>query len=101
MAASSNKSGDVSHIHHKESANRISDLTESLEVDSSGVSTCAGNDELGLVLVSKSLNSIVVDHLSLVIKAVGNEVEIFTGEINGRSVSKVSAVSKALRDLRG
>ena len=78
-----NKSCDVGHIHHKICADGLCDLRKSLKVDSSGICGSTCNDKLGLMLLCKLLNSVIVDSLGLVIKTVGNEVEVFSRNIYG------------------
>ena len=89
-----NKTCDMSHINHKVSANALCDLGDALEVDDPGISGRAGYDELRLTFVSRFFHSLIVDGFVFGGKTVGNEVEVFTGEIDGASVGQVTAVGK-------
>ena len=90
-----NKTRDMCHIYHKVCTDTLCDLRKSLEVDLSGVSACTGNNEFRLLFLCESLYLIVVEHSCLVIEAVRNEIKVFTGNIDGRTVREVSAVSEA------
>ena len=86
---------DVRHINHKVSADALCDLGKSLEVDNSGVSGSACDDQLGLTFLRAFFHFIVIDDVRIVGNAIGNEVVIFTGDIYGRTVCKVTTVSQA------
>ena len=92
MNARGNKTRDVSHIYHKISADLVSDLSELCKVDDPRVCRSSGYDHLGLAILCDLEHLVVVDTVSHAVNAVGNEVEVFTRDINGRAVSEVSAL---------
>jgi hypothetical protein len=94
MKSCGNETCDVRHIYHKVCADLVSDLTELCEINNSGICACACNDELGLALKRGCADLIVVDKSRISLYAIGNDVEIFTRNVYGKTVGNVSAVSK-------
>ena len=82
MKSGGNKSRYVSHIHHKICADLFGYFGNSLEVDDARISGSSGNDDLRLTGKSLLLKLVVID-IALFVNSVGDEVEIFTGQIYG------------------
>ncbi len=87
-----NKPRDMRYIHKHKRANLVANLTNALEVDYPRVRACAGNEHFRLALYGDFFHFVVVDNLRFLAYAVGNDIEIFTRNIYGRAVRKVSAV---------
>ena len=66
----SDKSGGVSHIHHKDSPYFVGNLTHAFVVPLTRVSRTTGDKEFGLVLTSELLHLIVVYHTGLAAEVV-------------------------------
>ena len=95
MCARCNKAGDVGHVDHQVSAHLVGDLAHALEVDHAGIGGGAADDQLRLLLKGDALHFVVVDNLGLGVDAVCNEVIKLAGEVDGGTMSKVSAVVEA------
>ena len=90
----SNETCNVSHVNHEVCANFLCDCAHLFEIDCAGVSGSACNDELGLAFKSNLTECFVVDLAVSGIYAVGNEVVVAAGDVNGRTVGQVTAVSE-------
>ena len=81
MKTCCHQSGDVSHIHHEHCAHLVSHFPEFLKVDGAGICGGTCNDHLGLSLQSDPAQLIIIDK-AVIIYAVRNDLEIFTGHIH-------------------
>ena len=94
MLAACNKTGNVSHINHKISAYFLCDFRQLFKINSTGICTCAGNDELGAALMCDTAELVVIDLLIGLAYTVRNDVEILTAHIDRAAVSEVAAVAE-------
>ena len=92
--AGSDKSCRVSHIHHKDSAYLVCDLTHPLPVPLTGISGSTADNQLGLVLEGSLLHLVVVHTAGLLVELVSYGMIVDTGHVDGRAVGKVSSVSQ-------
>ena len=86
MLAGSHKTCNVRHIHHEISADLIGNRAEACEINDTGICRCTRNDQAGLVLHGKALDLVVIDKVGFFINAVGDEVIVKAGKIDGASV---------------
>ena len=94
MQSRSNESGNVRDIDHHICSDLVAYLSYSGKVDGSRICTRARNDHLRLALESCGSESVVIEHLGIVRYIIGDDIEVLTGNIYGRAVREVSAVSK-------
>ena len=94
MGAAGNQAGDVGHVHHQVGVHRVGDGTETGEVENLGVGAATGHDQLGLVLLGQPFNFVVVDVLSFLVHAVGDEVVELAREVDSGAVGEVAAVGQ-------
>ena len=94
MHARSHQTGNVGHVHHQIGAYGIGHFPELGEVNGPGIGAGTGNDDLGLAGLCGLHQGIIVDGFRLVPQTVGDDVEIFTGDIHRASVTEVSTVSQ-------
>src|ERR1700751_5264505 len=73
MNSCCHETGDMRHVHEKESASILGDLCDTREIDNSGVRACSGYDHLRLMFSRQSLDFVVVDRLSIFGHTVGDE----------------------------
>src|SRR5262249_1812102 len=97
MLTSSNESGNVRHVDEQNGAHRISNLTQSWEIDNARVRRRAGSNHRRPNLLGLSLQRVVVDPLGLLAHAVLRDVVELTGEICWVTMGKMSAV----REIHG
>ena len=95
MLTACNKTCNVRHIYHKICADFLSNSRELFKVNCSGICARTRNDHLGLMLLCKCKYIVVIQSAGFLIKSVRYEVEVFARNVHGRTVCKVSAVSKA------
>ncbi len=93
MCTAGNKTCDMSHINHEDGTHFIGDLTETLEVDGSGISGSACNDELRTALLGNSQYFVIID-VTVFVNTVRYAIEIGTGEVDRAAVRKMTAVCK-------
>ena len=79
------------HIYHQNCTDCIGNFPEFFEID--GAAVCAGtsNDHFGLDFFCGFHHGIVIQE-AVVINAIGDNVEIFTGNVNRAAVAQVTAV---------
>ena len=87
------KSGDVCHIYHEICSNLISDLSESLEINSSGICWSSCYDKLWLALLCDLENSVII-YKSVIVYTVWHAVEILSRHVDRWTVGEMSAVIK-------
>ena len=92
--ARSDEAGDMRHIDHEVRADGIGDLTELGKVDLAGIGGGAREDHLGLALLRDAIELIVVDLLGLIVKGVGDLMEILTGDVDRAAVGQMAAVGE-------
>ena len=85
-----NDAGVVSHIHHQVSADAVSDISETLEIDAERESGSAADDDLRLVFLRETLDLFVVD-VFIGIQAVRHAAEVLAGEVEVHAVGEVAA----------
>ena len=85
MVACYNKTCDMSDIGHEICANLVSDLSETLEVDSACISACTADDELGLILNRDLLYFVIID-ITVAVNTVRYAVVVHARDVCGRSV---------------
>ena len=90
----SNQTGRVRHVHHKNGAYLVCYATDTSVVPLAAVSTRAGNDEFGLMRASFELEVIVIHATRFFVEVIAYSVEHQTGEINGRTMTEVTAVTE-------
>ena len=81
MKSCSNKSCDVCDIYHQICSHLICDLTETLEINCSCISTCSCNDQFRFMFLRNTKHFIIIDH-AVCIHSVMCYIKIFTGHIN-------------------
>jgi len=74
--ATSDQTGNVSHVDHEVAADLVANLAEALVVDGTAVGRGTGNDDLGSVHESVLLELVVVDDASLEVDTVGEGLEV-------------------------
>ena len=70
------------------------DVGKALEVNLQGVSRRARDNELRVMFLCKTLHFVVINRLGFV-QAIGNAVEVLSGEVDLHAVAQVAAVRKA------
>ena len=94
VKACSDKTCDMSHIYHEQRTDLMSDVCNNIKANSTGICTCAGNDELGAALMCDTAELVVIDLLIGLAYTVRNDVEILTAHIDRAAVSEVAAVAE-------
>ena len=84
--------GDVCHVHHQQTADRVGDVRDAFVVDKSGVGAAPGDNQLRPMLPSQFLEFVVVDELRLLVQAIGDKPVKFAHEIGGGTVGEVPTV---------
>ena len=95
MDAARDEARDVGHVDQQQRADLVGDGAEAAPVDGAGVGAVAGDDKLGAVLLGEGLDLSVVDKLRLRVDAVGDDVVVLAGEVDGAAVGEVAAVVEA------
>ena len=95
MDAARDEAGDVGHVDEEDGVDLVGDGAEAGPIDGAGVGAVAGDDELGAVLLGERLDLLVVDELGVRVDAVGDDVVVLAGEVDGAAVGEVAAVVKA------
>ncbi|CDC63331.1 putative uncharacterized protein [Clostridium sp. CAG:448] len=80
------KTGDVCHIHHQIGADPIGNLTETGKINHARIGGSACKDQLGAGFQCQPFHLVVVDGLRFFGNAVGDNVEIFAGDVDGGAV---------------
>ena len=80
MKACRHQTGHMSHINHQVSTDHIGNLTETLVINETGVSTGAGHDDLRLHLFGDPFDFIIVDHLAFFIDAIAESLIVISRE---------------------
>ena len=88
------ETGKVRHVHMEIGTDRIGNLTEALEVDDTRIGGTAGDDELRLVLLGKTLDLVIVDQVGVSRHAILNRVEPFAGFVRRCAMGQVAARGK-------
>src|SRR5690242_10248901 len=94
MHAACDKAGEMRHIHHEESADRVSNLSEGFEVDHARIGRAPRDDELWLMLPRKTLDLVHIDQMILFAHAILDGVEPFAGLIGRSAMREMAARSK-------
>ena len=91
MKACCNKPCNMSHVYHQVCSDFVCDLTEALEIDRASV--CAGSchDQLRTAFFCDLQHLIIIDH-AIIVHAVRDHMEIFSGHIDRRTMRQMSAV---------
>ena len=92
MNPGGDESGNVRHVGDNGCTDRLPDRGEPLEVDYARVRARADHDHLGLMLVRKLLEFVVVDPLVVFAHAVRNDRVKLAGKIERVSVRQVAPV---------
>jgi hypothetical protein len=92
--AAGDQAGVVGHVHHEIGADGLGDLGKALEVDAQAVGRGAGDDELGLVLMSQALHRVVID-LFFLVQAVTDDFEPLPAHVQRHAVGQVAAFGEA------
>ena len=92
MGTSGHQTGNMGHIHHQIGADFVCNLTELGKVDGAGIGAGTGNDHPGLAGLGGFQNFFIVDGLRFVIQTVGDDVEVFAGDIHRTAVGQMTAV---------
>ena len=92
MDAGGHQAGDMGHVHHQPGAHRVGDLPEFCEVDGAGIGTGPGQDQLGTALPGEGKELIVVNGFCVIGHAVGDDVEVFAGDVHRAAVAQMAAV---------
>ncbi len=94
MQAGCDQPGDVRHVHHQQRAAGVADFSEALEVDDARVRAGPGDNQLRLFAQGGLVERVVVDAPVVRPDAVGDEMEVFSGEVDRRAVGQVPARRK-------
>ncbi len=86
------KPRNVRHIHHEYRAHLVGYFTEPGKIDCSRISAGAGDNQLGLALVSGFSQLIVIYPAIRPAHAVRNDIEIVARNVDGTAVRQMSAV---------
>ena len=92
MNARGDQARDVRHVDHQIRADLVRDRSEAREVDDAGIGGRARDDQLGLAFLGDLEHLVVIDAVGDAVHAVGYEVEVFAGHVDGRAVGQVSAL---------
>ena len=92
MLPRGNEPRDMRHIDHKDRVDTLRDCLNTLEINRARIRRSPRDNHLGLVLLGKRLERIVVNALRLAIYAVGNDLVIRTRDIDGAAVRQMPAV---------
>ena len=82
----SDKTGRVSHVNHKESANLVGNLAHALVVPFAAISRTTTDDELWLVLDGESFHLVVIYTTSFLVEVVAYRTIQNTRSVYGRTV---------------
>ena len=85
------QSGNVGHIYHQVGAYLVGYLTETFEVDGSGIGTGSGNNQLGFGFNGNPFQLVVIN-VAFIVYAIGNNVKVQSGEVYRASVGQMSAM---------
>ena len=91
MLSCSHKSRYMGDIAHEVCPGLVCDLPESLKIYGPGICRCACKDKLRLMLHCKLFYNVVV-YKSVIVHAVRDYIEKYSGEIDRASMRKMSAV---------
>ena len=94
MDTGSHQTRDVSHVHHQIGAHLVGDGPEFGEVQRPGIGAGARQDQLGIAFLCQLQYLVVVDDLGIVLHAVGDDVEILAGDVDGAAVAQMAAVGQ-------
>ncbi len=100
VCATGNQTGDVSHINHKPSAYRVSDVAETLPVDDLRIGRETRHDHLWFMLAGKALDFVVIDLAGLGIQAILHCLIDTPRKIYASPVSQVTPVGEAHAQYR-
>ena len=93
MYSGSYQTCNVCDVRQQVRADFIRDLAESLEVDGPSVSAGSADDQLRPALFRDTFHLIIIDEAVLP-DAIGNYIEISSGEVRGASVREMSSFKK-------
>src|SRR5688572_13260965 len=85
---------DVSHVDKKICTDFTCDFGKSGKVELAGVGAEAGDDHFWLVLDRETSNFIHVDEMIGFANAVGDDVEPFSGKVDGGTVGEMATVGE-------
>ena len=80
------------HIHHKESATGVADLTELCKVDHARISAGARDNQLRLDLHGLLIKLVVIDAARLRADTIGDKVKIAAGHIHRGTMGQMAAL---------
>ena len=92
MQTRRHQTGDMGHIHHQVGTHLIGDLPEFRKINEPGIGAGTGNDELRLIFQSGFPHGLVVNGLGLIVQAIGDHMEILSGDIHRAAVGQMAAV---------
>ena len=93
MHPGGHQAGDVGHVHKEVGPHTLGNLGKAGEVDGSGVGGGAGDDHFGFLLPGQLLQGVVVNE-TVFVHAVGDDVEVFAGDVHRTAVAEVAAVGQ-------
>ena len=94
VKTSCNESRDVCDVDHEICADFVCDCSELVKLDCTCIRGRACDDEFGFVFESHFADVVVIYSARFGVYAVGHELEEFAAEVDGRTMSEVSAVGK-------
>ena len=88
------------HVDHEDGIDAFGDGGDALKVDDACIRRCARDDHARMVLGSEFFEGIVVDALGLAVNAVGDDLVVGAGDVDGAAVREVSAVREVHAENR-
>src|SRR5271157_2850376 len=86
------QTSEVRHVHQVERAHFVGNLPHSDEIDESRIGAAAANDELRPLALGNTFQIVIIDGLSLLGYAVGNDLVGLAGKVQRMPVTEVTAV---------
>ena len=94
MNTGGHQTRNVGHVHHQPGAHRVGDLPELGKVQGAGIGAGPCQDQLGAALLGDGHHLLVVDGLCVVRHAIGNDAEIFAGDVHRAAVAQMAAMGQ-------
>ena len=90
MQSGCDQTGDMRHIHHQVSTAGVSNFSEFGKVNRPRISGSTGDNQFGFMLHCQLHQFGVVDTAGLPVDAIGDDVEVFTGDVDLGAVGQMS-----------
>ena len=92
MHAARNQSGEMRHVDQVERAHFVGDLAHAGKINDSRIGAASADDQLGAFFLGQLLQIVVVDGLSFLGHAIGNDAVGLAGKIQMMAVGEMSAM---------